>query len=171
MARFTNDIIEGLPAEAIKDGRVFRAFFEGSLAAAATKDFMLHTTGNPETTRVYLRDLQIVASDSPLLGRIYGGSNITSDGTPATTFNINLTSTRTSNTELFEDPVYTGGLLRDVELVPSGSQGGANIASGSSNFTQFMRVLPADVKFILNIENIGATTARYVVKAIWEEIP
>lgn len=167
--RFRNDIIEGLPAEAIKDGRVFRSFFSGTLGQGSTKSFLLRTSS--DTERVFLRDLQIVSSDAPLLGEIKGGANVTNNGTEAATFNINLLSNKTSLTRLYEDPVYTGGMLRDVELIPAGSLSGNNVASGSSNFTLFMRILPPAVEFVLDINNIGSNTATYVVKAVWEEVP
>ena len=165
--RFSTGIVETGIIEAVKDGRVFRIFSRGDILTATSKEFLFRTTATPNKVTI-LRDVIIAASDSPLDMDIIALPTITDEGTSLPTFNLDLSSTRTSGAAAFEDPSFSGGVIMDQDIIPSGSTGGVNASGGARAFSEVIRVVPPDASFILKLQNTGAQTSHYIFKLVWE---
>jgi len=168
--RFGTGQYESSTTEAVKDGRMFRSFVSGTIAAGATKTLLMKTP-TLQDTRVTVRDLLVASSDSPLAMTTITAMTVTNDGTPLSSYNFDLTSSRLSQSQFFEDPVYTGGIIIDKDLVPSGAQSGQNIQVGSRIASRFPQIGPSNSSFALELANIGTQVATYIFKIVWEEVP
>lgn len=115
---------------------------------------------------VHLSKIEIDANASCIV-RIFTGSSVTSTGTELTPKNLNLGSSKTSNTSVYHGGTYDeSGAGEPAEVAPLGSGGGKNLPGSDDGD---IKILKADDVFHVQIESLDNSLDVGVNLIWWEE--
>lgn len=153
---------------AIRDGRMFRAYFKFTVAGNATKQILIKTSPNIITVH-HGRFIDAVGSNAQFV--VYSNPIITSEGTESfKKFNLNALSSNVTAARFWENPTVSNkGTEVDALLLAGGNQ--SHTTSGSRDVMEFERIFPQNAYFLTEFTNLDNMTLNIVYKVIWEEVP
>jgi hypothetical protein len=163
------EIVSDSDQLAIRDGRMFRAYFKFTIASLGTKQILIKTSDN-NLTIFHGRFIDSVGANSELV--VYSNPTFSSEGTENfKKFNLNSTSTITTTARMWENPaIITKGVEIDSLIFAGGIQ--AHVTSGSRDVMEFERIFPQSSYFLSefkNLDNVHPVTMVY--KIVWEDLP
>lgn len=163
------EIVSDSDQLAIRDGRMFRAYFKFTVAPLATKQILIKTALN-NLTIFHGRFVDAVGANTEFT--VYTPPTFSAQGVEnLKKFNLNSTSLITTTARMWEDPtIITKGTEVDALILSGGNQ--AHVTSGSRDVMEFERIFPMDTYFLSEFKNLDNTnTVSIVYKLVWEELP
>lgn len=146
---------------AVIDGRMFKHHKIYSIAAGATKRFLLIV---PAGVVAYVARLKFTNSDAPVAARLYEGATASSNGTAAAVFDANRVTRNTPQCALYVDPTITGsGTLLEEHGIP-----GTKNDEGTGYLGEDYWIVGEGV-YQLSLEYTGIGTAVVCVQVAWVE--
>jgi|APGre2960657404_1045060.scaffolds.fasta_scaffold00061_19 hypothetical protein len=162
------EIVSDSDQLAIRDGRMYRAYFKFTVAPLTTKQILIKTASEVMTV-FHGRFIDTVGANAQLV--IFSGPTFSSQGTEnLKKFNMNSLSLNVTTARFWENPVVSvKGSEVDSLLLAGGSQ--AHVTSGSRDVMEFERIFPPDLYFLSEFTNLDNTNSLTVVyKVVWEEV-
>lgn len=107
--------------------------------------------------------------------RTYSGVTFTDEGNPPselltselTLFNRLVCATNGNKTNVFSDPVFTGGLLRGNRMLPFGTGG---TASGGSSSSRIESIICPNSSFVIELQNVSGQARDLGIVLDWYEV-
>lgn len=165
---YQTEVVATLDQIAIKDGRMFRAYYNFSVDPLSSK-YVLIRTPVDKFVIFHGRYVNVVGSNLNMI--VYSNPVFSSQGVENTKkFNLNSNSANQTTGMFWSDPVFSSkGVETDRTILSGGVQ--AHVTSGSQDVADFERILPDDIYFLVEFQNTDNTnTANVVYKLTWEEI-
>lgn len=162
------EIVSDSDQLAIRDGRMFRAYFKFTIAPLGTKQVLIQTATN-KITVFHGRFVDALGANAEL--SVYSSPTFTTQGTESfKKFNLNSLSTNSTTAKFWENPsILTKGVESDALILSGGNQ--AHVTSGSRDVMEFERIFPSSVYFLSEFVNLDNTNSLSVIyKVVWEEL-
>lgn len=162
------EIISDSDQLAIRDGRMFRAYFKFTVAPLATKQILIRTATD-NLTVFHGRFVDAVGANCEFT--VYSPPTFSAQGTENfKKFNMNSLSPKITTARFWENPtIITKGNEVDAMILSGGNQ--AHVTSGSRDVMEFERIFPMGLYFLSEFTNTDNTNSLSVIyKLIWEEV-
>lgn len=163
------EVVSDSDQMAIRDGRMFRAYFKFTVAPLQTKQILIKTA-DVNLTVFHGRFIDAVGANAQLV--IFANPTFSAQGTENTKkFNLNSTKSITTTARFWENPtIITKGSEADALLLAGGNQ--AHVTSGSRDVMEFERIFNPSVYFLSEFSNLdNSNNLEIVYKVVWEELP
>ena len=154
----------------IHDGLAFSVVYEVSSLIAGAKTYVGITTPNEASGKfIHMRPTGFSSTDSGIVGRIYEGLAYTG-GDAHVPFNRNRLASNVCICSASTNVTATPGAELIIAAAAVGSGGNAVSSAGGGGASEANEiVLKQDTAYVVEIENIGASTTKGIITLFWYE--